>query len=136
MGTRCVIKIVERYEDRKKPVIMNIYHHWDGYPSGVGADLIKICEDNYQHSNGVFVFRGASELANRLVKNKDDNGYEITQYFHVDIEYLYTVDINLGTITCQHVCYKNWDSSSHRYTIRGTEDLSEYYNQNVESKLA
>lgn len=136
MSTRSVVKIVERYEGRKKPVVMNVYHHYDGYPDGVGKDLIKICEKNYKHSNGVFMFDSACTLANQLVKDKDDTGYEITQFFHVDIEYLYTVDINLGTITCQSVYCKNWDSPSHKYTIRKTIDLSEFYEENIEKVLA
>lgn len=46
MGTRAVIKV---YEDPKPvnnnephEVLVTIYKHWDGYPSGLGKDIYKI----------------------------------------------------------------------------------------------
>jgi hypothetical protein len=46
MSTRACIKIKERIklndnDKRAKECIITLYHHWDGYPSGVGRDLKK-----------------------------------------------------------------------------------------------
>ena len=90
MSTRCVIRI-----KRGSVGSVDIYHHCDGYPSGVGVWLLDTIER-------WFVGRPAGHVldseipANRLVKNEDeklnDDGYEITLAKHVDLEYFYEID--------------------------------------------
>lgn len=97
MSTRCNIIVKDQFNDR-----IYLYHHFDGYPEGVGADLKKFF-DQYQkwqiQQHGVF-------LANKLVKNTaglDDEGYEITTGLHGDIEYLYVINCKAGTLRCYEV---------------------------------
>jgi len=40
MATRASIKI----SDSNGNFVANIYHHYDGYPEGLGAKLIEICD--------------------------------------------------------------------------------------------
>lgn len=94
MSTRCNIIVKDRFNNR-----IYLYHHHDGYPEGVGADLKKFFEQ-YQkwqiQQHGVL-------LANKLVKNTaglDDGGYEITTGLHEDIEYLYVLNCKSGTLRC------------------------------------
>lgn len=74
---------------------VKLYHHHDGYISGVGFDLLerfgkKLDDPKY--------FISGSDMANILVKDADDE-YEITLGNHTDIEYQYTIDIDARTIT-------------------------------------
>ena len=75
-----------------------LYHHYDGYPSGVGAKLNKV----FKRSSN---FRSANECANFI--NTIDHSYEHTANLHNDIEYLYTINIDTNTIQCQKV--NNWE---------------------------
>ena len=81
MSTRCniVLKTGRRFFKD-----IYLYHHHDGYPEGVGADLVNRLKD---HFTGATV----EDIANKLVKDLDDE-YEITTCLHGDIEYLYVID--------------------------------------------
>lgn len=81
MSTRCniVLKTGRRFFKD-----IYLYHHHDGYPEGVGADLVERLKD---HFTGLRV----EDIANKLVKDLDDE-YEITTCLHGDIEYLYVID--------------------------------------------
>ena len=89
MSTRC--NIILKDENKNKKIYL--YHHHDGYPEGVGADLAHfVTEWNTGYSYCI------EELANRMIKGiesplygKVDNGYELTSCLHGDIEYLYIV---------------------------------------------
>ena len=72
-----------------------IYHHWDGYPSWLGEQLMKILQKHKEHK-----YLDIYELANELIKNPDDEGYEITNQRHGDIEYLYVINVENKTIDC------------------------------------
>lgn len=85
MSTRC--NIVLKSGDMK----VYLYHHMDGYPSGVGAylkQLIKDCD------------WCILDWVNYLVKNKEDDGYEFTDGIHGDIEYCYVIDADKETLKC------------------------------------
>lgn len=96
MSTRSEIKIIGEFASIK------LYHHHDGYPEGVGFDLMnrfwKI-RDDYQ----LWEF---NEIANALVKDTKDE-YEITEYNHTDREYEYEININEKTIRCWKVDWYN-----------------------------
>lgn len=93
MSTRCNVVITKK---GKKDVIL--YHHHDGYPDGVGADLEKYLANKS--------FKTPSSCGNFLVGIEDDE-YEKTVCLHGDIEYLYTIDLDANTIKCQEA--DNWD---------------------------
>ena len=72
MSTRCQIKIT--YLQRE----VLVYQHWDGYPEGVGFDLIKRQKQCKTWDGNI--------LINDLIKDKDA-GYEIAYQVHTDLDY-------------------------------------------------
>lgn len=80
MSTRCNI-VIKQNEKDEKPIYL--YHHFDGYPEGVGAALKKYLSKLYS----LYPLR----VANCLVKCEEDRGYEITSDLHNDIEYYYVI---------------------------------------------
>lgn len=100
MATRCNI-IIKRNEEDLNPICL--YHHWDGYPEGVGHDLYRyLLEHKCLSKTG---------LANKLVREglemdgNLDKGYEITDNIHGDIEYIYIIRCDLVKVTCKHYRY-------------------------------
>ena len=97
MSTRCLVKIVEQDKE------IQLYHHHDGYISGVGYDLIKrfLNEETLKLEipNDIYI------VANKLIKDLEDE-YNVTVYKHSDIEYLYVIDCDNNTITGYDV--NNW----------------------------
>ena len=65
-------------------------------------------------------------IANFLIKHKDDDEFECTAYNHVDIEYRYIIDIPKKEISCLDGNYNDWDSPRPRFITRKKIDLSEY----------
>lgn len=80
-----------------------LYHHWDGYPSCLGHNLMVFLKANGNNANMWYNIN--TSLANDLIKNKgiNDDGYELTHGQHGDIEYLYEVDTDAKTITAYAV---------------------------------
>lgn len=95
MSTRC--NIIVKAKGNK----ITLYHHWDGYIEGVGQDLVNKLKPFFDSNNKCYW----SDVVNMLVKNKEDEGYEITSRIHGDIEYLYTIDTDKKTIKVQTVGY-------------------------------
>lgn len=93
MSTRCCIKVIQKLGKKKAEVML--YHHHDGYPEGVGADLVNRSKDFGKAEGKWFI----DDVVNSLVKDINDE-YEVTLYNHVDIEYLYTIDCNKMSIKC------------------------------------
>lgn len=117
MSTRCNVII------RKDGNQVVLYHHWDGYPEGVGYDLVERFRKNFQPGQPEWTMAG---VVNMLIKDKEDQGYEWTTRLHGDIEYLYTVDLNRKTITCDDV--DNWDGLK----INQSWDMFEYQKNELE----
>lgn len=112
MSTRSHILIKENGQEIK------LYHHCDGYPEGVGADLKQFLKG--------FACWNADYIATDLVKGAvqaqritgwkpdgdpihgltSDDGYEITTGVHGDEEYVYVIDCNEKTLTCYAM---DWD---------------------------
>lgn len=90
MSTRCQVKVIAN----KKSVML--YHHFDGYPEGVGFCLLKILEKSKNN-------RYASELVNRMITKGD---FEITFENHCDIEYYYELNFDKKQVNCMSV--DNW----------------------------
>lgn len=77
--TRCNI-VVNDSEDT-----LYLYHHCDGYPKGVGKELIDYLQTNTPKT--------ADDVFKGLVFMYGDS-YEETNGIHGDISYLYTIDID------------------------------------------
>ena len=104
MSTRCNIKIIE------KDQTIWLYHHHDGYPRYVGAFLLAKYYDKFKDTNN---YLDACVIANELIKDKNDDEFEVTDGMHGDIEYLYELDINKREIRCFEIGYAkhndNWE---------------------------
>jgi hypothetical protein len=73
-----------------------LYHHWDGYPEGVGFDLI-------QRQRKLKTWDG-NVIVKELLENKSiDDGYEKANLIHTDLDYWYEIDCNKKTIRCWKV---------------------------------
>lgn len=76
-----------------------LYHHCDGYPSYLG-DLLGKYLNRVVKQTGRF----ATDIANELIKcdsvlGTDDDGFELTNDRHGDIEYLYSINLETRTLT-------------------------------------
>jgi len=83
MATRAMISIAKREEgvsfsEEPNKTIVDIYHHWDGYPEGLGVTLASYLDD-MKITNGIsskdnpdYVFAGLGCLAASLVAELKD----------------------------------------------------------------
>ena len=86
MSTRANIFIRNDYDDQEKVVI---YHHYDGYPEGVGKDLTSILHKINKEKHTKVT---KEELANYICNNNND--YRITTPFEAaDAEYIYEINL-------------------------------------------
>lgn len=104
MSTRCCVKVIKKFSDDKIAEVM-IYHHCDGYPEGVGVDLVNRSKKwgtgwQFKQERSWNI----DNVVNSLIKDENDR-YEFTAYNHIDIEYLYTIDCDAKTIKCNEA---NW----------------------------
>ena len=113
MGTRSLTRVIETYKDNKtqkqvKKQLINMYRQYDGYPSGMGADLVEFL-DGSKVVNGLSsddmkstrVFNGAGCLAAQLVAHfKDGAGgiyIEPTSAKDCGQEYEYEIVVDFDT---------------------------------------
>lgn len=63
-----------------------LYHHWDGYPSYLGAKLGDFLMGNKD---------GIDSITTQIIKGValEDDGFELTNFRHLDIEWLYEVNV-------------------------------------------
>ena len=63
-----------------------LYHHWDGYPSYLGEKLGDFLMGNKDDIDSI---------ATQLIKGValEDDGFELTNFRHLDIEWLYEVNL-------------------------------------------
>lgn len=94
MSTRAHIRIIDGKEQ------IQLYHHFDGYPEGVGADLKEFLEKKNIWNGEI--------IANELIKSKEDDGYEVTTCLHGDEEYIYVIDCKAKSLKCYS---HGWDES-------------------------
>lgn len=80
MSTRCNI-VIEKKDDT-----LYLYHHCDGYPEGVGAELLKL-KDTLKRG------MTPSDVYDTLVYLYGDD-YEPTEGLHGDVEYVYTIKLD------------------------------------------
>ena len=94
MATRALIRIIPRQEglaydqahNHVDKAFFNIYKHWDGYPTGLGVDIAKICNN--------IIDKNISEFAIDFVSMLEDTSrIELLAISEVDMgqEYIYTI---------------------------------------------
>ena len=81
MATRATISIARREEgvsfsEKPSKTIVDIYHHYDGYPEGLGVTLASYL-DGYRITNGLgrdneYIFNGLGCLAASLIAELKD----------------------------------------------------------------
>jgi hypothetical protein len=128
MSTRANIIIKDKHSQ------LIFYRHSDGYPSGTLPTLKKFMKwvaqgrirDNADQASGWLILIGAKEYDTEYIDHnhvqktnlfepskKDESmgwkcgAYEPTTGIHIDIEYLYTLDLTTKTMLVQEV---EWDS--------------------------
>ena len=110
MSTRATIKIAKK---GKNDVWM--YHHCDGYPDGVGSELLDflshIGDENW---NQKYISK---------TLNDEDSSYEFTSGQHGDEDYAYLIDCDDHTLKCYSVGWDEfeWDEDNIEY-IPGQRD--------------
>ena len=104
MSTRCNVIVKDKFNK------IWLYHHHDGYPEGVGADLVSRFAEKFKKDERIWW----SDIVNKLVKDQNDE-YEITDGEHSDIEYCYTIDCGKKTICWQKVD-TDWSSKELTHT--------------------
>ena len=105
MATRATISIARREEgvsfsERPDKTIVDIYHHWDGYPEGLGVKLASYLDDKkitngLSGKNDYDVFNGmgclAASLVAELKEGPGDVYIEDPERRHGWIDYEYVV---------------------------------------------
>lgn len=76
-----------------------LYHHHDGYPSGVGAGLFSYINEILEREDSDEIMKSPKSLAKYLA-GIDDDEYEIEHSLSGDIEFLYIVNLDKREITC------------------------------------
>jgi len=108
MSTRANIKIIEGDK------VTWLYHHWDGYPTYLGAFLSYRCNKWLNNKN---YYMDTCDIVNKLIKDKADNGFEYTDQMHGDIEYLYEIDVKAKTLKCFETHYVNGPNGEAFYDL-------------------
>lgn len=106
MATRCNI-VIERGDETAY-----LYHHYDGMPERVGAELEKfLAQTSNSQMTPNSVYKGLRYLYG--------DGYELSDGIHGDIEYLYTIKIEPSlqevSLRCDEVSV-DWTSMSMFHT--------------------
>lgn len=94
MGTRCNIRIFQSEKSDKPDFIL--YHHNDGYPTGVGAWVEDFIRNRFKY------VLYSDYLANALLKWPEDDGYQITNAMAGDIDFYYDIFCDERLIKCYH----------------------------------
>ena len=91
---------------------MNLYHHHDGYPTGVGQELERALDGK--------CFGSAMECARYLI-DEVSSEYELSpEGIHGDIEYLYSINLYaMHYITCET---KNGQIYQHYINVSEPDD--------------
>lgn len=97
MSTRCEI-IIKQNLGGGNIKFIKLYHHHDGYPEGVGVNLMSRAQKWGKQGWNIDC------VANSLVKDANDE-YKITAYKHTDIEYVYFINCDKMSIRCFTAIY-------------------------------
>ena len=96
MATRANVFIRDNKSDREKEIL---YHHWDGYPDGVGLDLAGILNTIPKEKIGLLTKRSLAQLINEKISS-----FEITTPNEIPgAEYIYEVDLSQRRVDWIHL---------------------------------
>lgn len=101
MSTRCNVRIFQSNRNKKPDFIL--YHHCDGHPSGVGANLEEFIGQNFKYC------LYPDYLANSLLKWSEDDEYRIASEMAGDIDYHYDIFCDERMIRCYH-CERRFEN--------------------------
>lgn len=130
MSTRCIIVIRDYWMNKSEKIEKEItlYHHYDGYPSGVGKFLMDVIYPSLISTNNI----DGIIVANKLLKNKDDTGFEVTWYTHSDIEYKYVIDVPAKSIYCYEGHYPyDLEKEPYEFKVDKEIDLGEFMSKGI-----
>lgn len=106
MSTRSIVRIIPRQRNKHNedaetatPRYIYLYHHSDGYPSGVGRELERFLRDRNDgnDASGQPTWDG-ERIAEDLIATT--SGYIPSDGNHGDVEYGYVIDCESRTLTC------------------------------------
>ena len=120
MSTRACIKVKARMfltdkdlmNQRRTPCEIILYHHHDGYPSGVGSDLKKYLADNASNCGWWNPESIATDLVRGAIVDSEglpDFGYKCAIAQHGDCDYGYLIDCDAKTLKCYRLGYEVMD---------------------------
>ena len=118
MSTRSEIHI---FGKTGEPFI-KLYHHYDGYPNGVGCFLMEEVYPKLMSSND----NTEADIAQFLVDHEADDEFEYTVGIHSDIEFLYEINVPAKTIECFKGHYRTHNKRGHRLKHPHFDKYSEY----------
>lgn len=121
MSTRCIVAITY---NRKT---VELYHHCDGYPEGIGFFLAKCMNRYIKEKETRRIFHDADFLASHWVAGND---FEITFSRHCDIEYYYEFNLDKQTVIGMSV--NNWGETMEIYE---KFDCLEEYEKNKDKDI-
>ena len=114
MSTRSIVRIVDKNYN------VDLYHHYDGYPEGVGRQLMAIAYPIIQRFNCY----GWKDLY-RMLKEHDDD-YRIAEGIHPDIEYLYIINLKTKQIECFDGHYRVDGEHDYKWETYKVVDLKQF----------
>lgn len=115
MSTRA--NIVIKKSNTNGVEYVQLYHHWDGYPSYLGKELQTFCKNLYNTYMGEDGLKDLSPMKVAEKLNEMDKSYEIEEklMLHGDIEFLYVIDLDKLEILCYaldtYIIYRHTDYS-------------------------
>ena len=111
-----------------------LYHHHDGYPSGVGKFLMNEVYPLLMSTNKL----ESDVIVDFLVNHKDDDEFEVSEGIHPDIEFQYLINIPKKTITCYkcHYHYEWGCTEEPELVILNEHDLKEFLPMNKKKRYA
>lgn len=97
MSTRCHLVVKGKGFEKAY-----IYHHCDGYPDGVGAEIV---EEMKKYDNPEW---RVNEVVNEILSINDE--YQLDTDIHGDEDYIYLIDCDSKKIECYNAdCYDDED---------------------------
>jgi len=104
MATRSIVRIIPSKTSEQKvcaevsSCYIYLYHHRDGSPSGVGAELKHFQRGRNDAALGGTPTWDGERIAEELESSR--SGYVRSDDNHVDVEYGYDIDCEHRTLTC------------------------------------
>jgi len=106
------------FKDRRNKIYF--YHHSDGYYEGVGKNLVELIK-KHESIGGEWFF------TNELYQALAENDYELNDFFHDDLDYVYVVDMKEKTIIGMQALYTTFNSKLIDYEYLPGRDMIEMF---------